>query len=283
MASWQRPQSGLLTARLDRQSAAEPTSVNARSGRCTRSCRSAAFTTTALTAAAVPVRGSGGGEGGEGGGGEGEGEGEGGEGGAEAAALELSAVAGEALPPLELTALREVVEPMDAETAAAAREAAAEAAAAAAAEYEAAAKKGKGKKGEEPAPPPAFDPDAFDANVRRVAVGREEGGRRVELRLCVPPPTEAAADGATAAADGDGDGADETTATPVQTEWVLGSVATQGGKGVLRGLLVPTDVPAGDATLVLAEVTDDVQPVALPRLGPIELPLVISAPPEETV
>ena len=48
---------------------------------------------------------------------------------------------------------------------------------------------------------------------------------------------------------------------------------------LLRGFLVPPEVPVGAATLTISEATAEVAPIELPRMAPVELQLIVEPPP----
>eukprot|EP00966_Prymnesium_polylepis_P094180 2179836-Prymnesium_polylepis.1 len=48
---------------------------------------------------------------------------------------------------------------------------------------------------------------------------------------------------------------------------------------LLRGFLVPAEVPVGPATLTISEATAEVAPIELPRVPPVELQVTIEPPP----
>ena len=68
---------------------------------------------------------------------------------------------------------------------------------------------------------------------------------------------------------------------PPTVEWELGTVLTTWGALLVRGLVVPEDVPSAAATLVIAETTPPLALFALPAAPAVELPLQLLAKPVE--
>mmetsp|Transcript_11439 Transcript_11439/g.30301 ORF Transcript_11439/g.30301 Transcript_11439/m.30301 type:complete len:160 (+) Transcript_11439:2003-2482(+) len=116
--------------------------------------------------------------------------------------------------------------------------------------------------------PDEFDPSALPREQRWLAVAKAESGRRLALQLRVeptePPPVEEG----------------EEQPPPPPTVWDLGtSLASSRGSLLLRGFLVPAEVPVGPATLTISEATAEVAPIELPRVPPVELQVTIEPPP----
>jgi len=116
--------------------------------------------------------------------------------------------------------------------------------------------------------PDEFDPEALPRDQRWLSAAVAESGRRVALQLRVepsePPPVEEG----------------EEPPPPPPTEWELGtSVPSSSGELLLRGVLVPAQVPVGPATLTIREATAEMEPIAFPRFEPIELQVTIEPPP----
>ena len=93
----------------------------------------------------------------------------------------------------------------------------------------------------------------------------------------------AAADAAAAAAPAAAPAAAEPPPPPPPpaVEWALGVARSVQGRLLVRGAVVPMDVPSGPASLVLEEVTPPLALFELPLLTPIELPVTLVAAPSD--
>lgn len=67
---------------------------------------------------------------------------------------------------------------------------------------------------------------------------------------------------------------------PPPIEWQLGtSLPSDAGELLLRGFALPAEVPLGPATLTIREATEEIEPIAFPRIAPVELQVTIEPPP----